>query len=755
MRKKLLASFLSLCMVMGLASAALADTVSEAEEADLAEQQVQQIVNDSSDITDAEMLEDGNLTINEQVIPTGTENEFELRFDVTTAESVTGMDQIRDAAVLIVVDKSSSMEAYSPILLDSTQFQETAGKYGELTGVKLPVTSGWDSENKKLTDVDPVLDGIPDLPKEARQAVYNCYHRRAWFERKAVIDFLDSYTEEIPEGANRYFALASFYQKGSRKVAWTSVTSDWRNDPAVADPVLDYGVNKKGSEPWNTDTGTGAYDKNKNTYTNGAGSNIEAAYILADNLMNQAVSTYPVPAENAKAFLITDGEPTNHAKDPDTTDTASVEGTQYTGAAETYGEEQTANIRKRVDNENYDMNVIWYGNATLSNSIYNLENGHENFADNFYDAGTDEQISDLEISSAVLRYTEEFVSIDPWVVTVDHSSEWIRVKADTLPEGTSFSDEGILLWDLKTCEYETLEDGSCHYQLNYGITLDNTSESFDEARVYATNKKAFLSYTGADNGSISSMGTAEFEVPTVKGYHGSVELVKQDDDGNVLAGAEFRLTDDENCSWEAVSDDDGAVRFENIPSGREYTLTEVSAPEGYKNEEEEHEVRIQYGSVTFDNDQSVLTVVNSRLEQEIPDPSDDGKGSLTVSKTVSGYSTDKYLKFMFTITLTYPEADEAVMVASAPNASKKTPGFGSRLKWPEKNENKKIIVKLLSDGDSYTISDLPEGTEYKVTESDTLGFTVSPSKTISGVIQNGETAVAAFHNTRKRILSKR
>ena len=612
-KRQMPAWLLCLCLLAALLPVtALAESGSQT--VDPAQLQTEkQIVKSSETAAEWEILENGSVQINERVLPTGTENQFEIQMDVTTTEDVSLTQASGNTAVAIMVDKSSSMNQYSPIILDSSQYQAAAEQFSGLAGLELPYETAY--AGGKLTEVDAVLDTCAELSSEARQAVYNCYHRRAWFERKAIIDFLDAYTQDIPEGTHRYFALAAVHGSASTKIAWTEVNAHWR-EADLAGVVLEYNGEK--TEPWNTETSSGKYVYgNYTTYTSGSGSNIEGAYILADNLINDIRTREDIPAENSCVFMITDGEPTKQARDPNSASTERIDGASLSGGA--YGSAQLENIGKRADSGGYTMNIVWYGNSTLENSIYNLPNGQENYADIFFDVGTTEKIYNLEISNTFTEMTKKFTRVDPWLVSAELDTRRFSydgvTAASPSPDSAVSFDGDVLRWDLKKCTPEVLSDGFYHYRLNYRVTLDNTTGDFVPEQPYDTNSAAALSYTVTKNNLFSSLRTAVFDVPQVCGYLGDVKLNKTDASGKALPGARFRLGNAELGSREAVSDST-QVCFASVPSGRSYTLEEISAPEGYEKDAAVHQAEIRYGTVSFDGSAQTLTVVNAPVSPE-------------------------------------------------------------------------------------------------------------------------------------------
>ncbi len=112
-------------------------------------------------------------------------------------------------------------------------------------------------------------------------------------------------------------------------------------------------------------------------------------------------------------------------------------------------------------------------------------------------------------------------------------------------------------------------------------------------------------------------------------------------------------------------------------------------------------------------------------------------GSLRISKTVSGNNGETERDFHFTVTLT-DEAGSALAGSYSYTGSKS----GTV-------ENGTLEVTL-RNGESITIADLPAGTRYTVAEAEanTEGYATTVSGGETGVIASGETAEAAYTNSR-------
>ena len=147
------------------------------------------------------------------------------------------------------------------------------------------------------------------------------------------------------------------------------------------------------------------------------------------------------------------------------------------------------------------------------------------------------------------------------------------------------------------------------YQLTYRITLDTTSGAIPATGV-PTNGDTTLTYMLTEDGKDIALKTVtipqtakdkEDTVPYVTGQYGSLSFIKVDPKGNPLSGAVFTLAGTATGSGEDVtltttSGEDGTVSFDKIPAGT-YTLTETKPPEGYK-PCVPYNVTVSYGQTT-------------------------------------------------------------------------------------------------------------------------------------------------------------
>ena len=155
--------------------------------------------------------------------------------------------------------------------------------------------------------------------------------------------------------------------------------------------------------------------------------------------------------------------------------------------------------------------------------------------------------------------------------------------------------------------------------------------------------------------------------------------------------------------------------IKNIPAGYTYEVTEDDAGD-YIVSPSDGKIS---GSITADGTATAAFVNTLNKEEE-------KFGSLTVKKSITGTGADKTKKFHFTITL---EGSDLT-------------GTYNGVKF----ENGVAKVEL-GDGDTVTITNLPAGLTYKVTEDDAGEYISTPAGGASGTITENGNEIAEFVNT--------
>lgn len=161
------------------------------------------------------------------------------------------------------------------------------------------------------------------------------------------------------------------------------------------------------------------------------------------------------------------------------------------------------------------------------------------------------------------------------------------------------------------------------YNVKYRVRLENEKTGYTSGNVVQTNnrtnKDTILAWDThyADN-SQGPKGTEEYPVPKVKGYKGSLQILKVDSENNTPIGnTSFMLSHDgtacDICKGAAVIADqtgmtanDGTLTFSDIPSGHDYTLTETAPADNYK-PGPDYEVVVSYGQVYINGSSNPLT----------------------------------------------------------------------------------------------------------------------------------------------------
>lgn len=220
-------------------------------------------------------------------------------------------------------------------------------------------------------------------------------------------------------------------------------------------------------------------------------------------------------------------------------------------------------------------------------------------------------------------------------------------------------------WDLKTStrtETKKQENGKkvmyYKYEIKYKIRLENELKDFVEKKDYSTNGKTYLDYVVIENingvNVRSEKRTLEFPVPKVEGYLGTLEFTKKSSyKDQIVSGAVFELVHSDDCpclnerkhmnanfKLTSISNSNGKVKFDNIPSGHTYKLKEVKTDDYHTLNETIYDVKVSYGKTTHNIENS--TVINNINTKD-----------LVIVKEVKNITTNK--SFDFEINATYKE----------------------------------------------------------------------------------------------------
>ena len=125
---------------------------------------------------------------------------------------------------------------------------------------------------------------------------------------------------------------------------------------------------------------------------------------------------------------------------------------------------------------------------------------------------------------------------------------------------------------------------------------------------------------------------------------GSIEITKIDKDTQEkLAGAEFTLSQDGKVIKTGVTDENGIVKFDDLPFGT-YELKETKAPEGYVLLKQNKEVTINddnlYVELTFENKKSMVSEETTDSSEDKTDSSEEATDSSESTTESSGGKPD-------------------------------------------------------------------------------------------------------------------
>lgn len=274
-------------------------------------------------------------------------------------------------------------------------------------------------------------------------------------------------------------------------------------------------------------------------------------------------------------------------------------------------------------------------------------------------------------------------------------------------------------WDLKNSKYTKTTSGNTtyyNYELKYRIRLKTEANNFMSDTLLNTNGVTTLSYVIRESGKEPRIKKLKFKIPSVKGYLGKLEFDKLTNYGNKpLEGSTFEIYHSDDCpclkerrhidskfKMTSVSNSNGKVIFDKIPSGHKYKIHEVSTDEYHDIKNDIYDVIVSYGETTSPlKDTKFINNYKTR--------------NLTIIKVVEGVSTDK--KFKFEIEATYRSSNlEGTYDVVRKNGDTETT---EKITF----SNGKAIIEL-KNKEQITIKDLPYGILYKIRETNNDGFIV-------------------------------
>ena len=541
--------------------------------------------------------------------------------------------------------------------------------------------------------------------------------------KEAARNFVEKLTDDASENAQRKVAIVEFGSNAKTVVGWTEAnSSQGKNKIENGITAVENGFSYWGK--WEKDSG---------------GTNIEGGLRLADNLLSNDQVTN---IKNKYVVLMTDGVPTYHVEEDEETDSIDImygkrgggnwaTDNDYCDIYDPYQPEKGDTVPKSIKKK-AKLYTVFYKNNWGTVGSMDIGSWLSAFSTQLIKAGDDifeglENIAEIIVNQA-----------QAWILT-DPMGEYIDFGDNTeIPRVTEKGEEGdytvafntstnTLVWNLRNDTSRTGPvDGWYTYKLTYSVTLDTLKSGFSKENQYATNGNTVLTYILTEDGELQpQLYKTELLVPMVKGFAGDLIFTKKGSDGKILEGAQFTLTCQDNGNWkrEATSDKSGKISFTDIPSGHVYTLAETKVPGGYV-AVKPIDVTVSYGEVT------AKEITDGTLIDPV------ATGSLAISKTVtaeSGLEADSDQEFTFTVDFNGKD----VLKGEFPYTVS-----GSETGNGNVTDGATITLKA---GETATITGLPVGTTYTVTETEIPTGFEAEQESINGTI-SGEGNNAEFTN---------
>lgn len=573
----------------------------------------------------------GDVQISKTVEAGDNENEFTIHLDVKTTESLEKIPTTADAAVVLVIDHSGSMNTCT--LTEHKHSWECNKLCGKDEHTHGPWCYGWNGQLK--CDYTEEHVHTADCYSCGKIEHDHDYSRSCVSRMSAAQTAAKNFTEMFAKSAilkdengnpvdmtglppsKRMVSVIGFSSNASRKAEWQNVARAQEDTPVNAENTINAAIN---------------------SLSTGGGTNIEGALQLAYNQIidptTNQVNSELKGINNVTVILLTDGCPTYHVGEKaDRDGVESINGTYGGGTFATYKDHsQAATMAGKIKSTSVNgalisLQCIAFATGTAK-FVDEKGESYRQDVQNWMGAELGTVHSATNLTELLGSFTEILKTIklgaEAWYVTdlMNDANKPKYIKWNSVNKSDSKNPENLkehpntftylpstdtLTWNLKESAYKTKEeDGKTwyYYHLDYPILLDNTvGDKETVVEKVATNGTTELKYylfTKEQQKPIPDKPyTAKFTVPAVKGYYGDVTFTKQDvekdknGDPILLEGAQFCLKLDDNHGSKYHHGDyatgkivttgkDGVIKFEDIPSGHTYKLYETEAPEGYE-----------------------------------------------------------------------------------------------------------------------------------------------------------------------------
>ena len=612
--RKLLAIILVICMAMSLLPIAAFAAPEDLGKSDqiLGPGGVKYWDEDGDEVRDATGIEDEDVVLSTSKTlrqPDGLgENEFIIDLEVQTTVDVAEIEVNMDAATVLVIDISGSM-AWC-LCKNSNPTSSTSGH----------------------------IDGCPN---KSRLVV----------AKDAAADFLTMYANS--ETAARWMSVVTFSENASVIYEWTDVSIS-ANEALVRKKIGDIGM---GDNATNIDAGLALARNLMRTdggYHPDTGIINNSVILLSDGAPNYSAENYTVSTNpnfySSSANATTKASTTFHRNGSNTVDgeTRSRE-TAASRAAEVKAASFRDSSGTTYNKKASTLYTIAFSVGVSDNTKTWLNDSIASSAAHAFIAGNSSSLIDAFDfigSSIAARWASAWRLTDPMGTNIIFNGEY---PTTTKTDPVLTISGGTISWDLKNDE-SAVHDSARDvwtYKYSYKITLDNLTGS-DYLDGLDTNGETILTYLIEDSdGALSDYMEADLKIPSVKGFNADIEFTKINENGVGISGVKFNLVHADTTKTytaTATSDENGLVKFTDIPSGHTYKITEDASTVGadYVADTTPITATISYGEVTLSSESANLSAANKTFTNPF------NNADLTIAKAdIDGVSAP----FDFKVTL--------------------------------------------------------------------------------------------------------
>ena len=547
--------------------------------------------------------EDGTVTVSKTISGTDLENVFDITLRVQTNQNISEVANEPDMAVVIVMDISNTMNTnfcgvtrYAAAMTAAEQFLDSFADNNTL-GVSKVGYVAFNTDAHKIFGLQKCTNendanALKNTMRTETGKIINASGYSSSHSRFTNIEAGLAMASDMLNAVTNKNKFIIFLSDGFPTTYISSGYSGYDPYDSTGRRFYDHVLNKKCLYGTSYSDEAAIRARNKAKAIKGSGTMI---FSIGVDVGGQTIQTYVHQSENANGFSVVDRTSTRY---------------------------EIGDAESDASYKNWLRNRIGSGYYYDSTDSTGLNNAFKTIFEEIKKktiAGSQADwvaADPIPISGAVANV--EFIGLyDIKDKLVDGPLSGSNEEG---AENTAkfVSEKKAIDWDLKQSGYQKSGEGlttTYTYHLVYRVRLKNEECSFGEGTVYPTNATTTLHYRiiegTEENLKISDPKTVDFPIPSVKGYVSELSFDKVDNHENPLAGAEFTLRHDTTKCAEcrgdgksvrvkdmtALSGPDGKVKFESIPSGHTYVLTETKVPDDYTTTGDIYWVVVAYDKV--------------------------------------------------------------------------------------------------------------------------------------------------------------